>query len=246
MGILAVACMVAMLAGYSKALSKTSITPARQRQMRIAATIVVASWLVLVAALTINGFVNNFSSFPPRPLVLVALPIIAITAWSFTSNAKQILRAIPPHWMVYMQAFRIVVEIILWIAFVELIIPEQMTFEGRNWDVLTGILALPFGYFIQKRKSFAAQLAFNVLGIILLLNIVIISILSMPTSARVFFNEPANTVVATFPFVYLPTVLVVLAAGLHILSFRQVWLLKKTHVRNIANTPLDGSTIHPA
>jgi uncharacterized membrane protein len=246
MGILAVACMVAVLAGYSKVLSKTSITPAKQRQMTITATIVVAGWLVIVAALTINGFVNSFSAFPPRPLVLVALPIIAITAWSFTSNAKHILRTIPPHWMVYMQAFRIVVEIILWMAFVELIIPKQMTFEGRNWDVLTGILALPFGYYVQKRKSSTAQLAFNVVGIVLLLNIVIISILSMPTSARVFFNEPANTVVATFPFVYLPTVLVVLAAGLHILSLRQVWLLKKSAVKNTADTPFDGSTIHPA
>jgi hypothetical protein len=45
----------------------------------------------------------------------------------------------------------------------------------------------------------------------------------MPTPFRVFMNEPSNTIVAKFPIVWLPALLVPLAYGLHFLSLRQYW-----------------------
>jgi hypothetical protein len=246
MGILAVACVLIVLAGLSKALALSSLSDAaKKRSFRIAA-IILTGWLLFVAIVTINGFASNFNSFPPRPLLLVGLPVIAIILWSFTKTGRAILVAVPPHWLVYMQSFRIAVEIILWMAFMEVIIPKQMTFEGRNWDVLTGILAIPFGYLLQRRRSPFLQVVFNCIGIGLLLNIVIISILSMPTPARVFFDEPTNTVVGTFPFIYLPTVMVVLAAGLHILSLRQVWILNRISKKNNVNVKIDEPVLQQA
>jgi hypothetical protein len=43
-------------------------------------------------------------------------------------------------------------------------------------------------------------------------------------------NEPANTLVAKFPFILLPGVLVPLAYGLHILSLRQIYLSGKNSI----------------
>jgi len=127
-----------------------------------------------------------------------------------------------------MQSFRIFVEVLIWLAFLSNILPVQMSFEGRNFDIISGILALPVGYFLLKRKNFSPKLAiaFNIIGIVLLLNILIVAVLSMPTSFRYFMNEPSNSLVATFPFILLPGVLVPIAYSMHIFSLRQL-LLKK-------------------
>jgi len=154
--------------------------------------------------------------------MLVPLPVILIIA--FSNTGKQFLRSVPPQWLVIMQSFRIIVELLLLFAFIAGKLPVQMTFEGRNFDVITGILALPAGYFLARKKPYASKLAiaFNVIGITLLLNILVIAVLSMPTSIRYFINEPANTLVAEFPFILLPGVLVPLAYTLHIFSLRQL------------------------
>jgi uncharacterized membrane protein len=103
-------------------------------------------------------------------------------------------------------------------------LPVQMTFEGKNFDVITGILALPVGYILLRKKSYATKLAiaFNVIGILLLLNILVIAVLSMPTPLRYFMNEPSNSIVAQFPFILLPAILVPVAYTLHIFSLRQL------------------------
>ncbi|HKQ78896.1 MAG TPA: hypothetical protein VJ810_34675 [Blastocatellia bacterium] len=60
------------------------------------------------------------------------------------------------------------------------------------------------------------------MGLALLINIVTIAILSAPTPLRKFFNEPANTFVTYFPFVWLPAFLVQAAWFGHLLVFRRL------------------------
>ena len=97
-----------------------------------------------------------------------------------------------------------------------------MTFEGRNLDILSGITAPLIAFLISRKKiSKPITILWNIACLGLLANIVITAILSMPTPFRVFMNEPANTIVAEFPIVWLPALLVPLAYGLHFLSIRQ-------------------------
>jgi uncharacterized membrane protein len=119
-----------------------------------------------------------------------------------------------------------------------------MTFEGRNFDIVTGLLALPVGYLLAKgRISGKFAIAFNIIGLVLLLNILVVAVLSMPTPIRYFMNEPANTLVGEFPFILLPGVLVPIAYGLHIFSLSQ--LLKQgaadTKMQNL-NKPVHTPT----
>lgn len=62
------------------------------------------------------------------------------------------------------------------------------------------------------------------LGCALLATIVTVAFLSAPTPLRVFMNEPANTIVTTFPYVWLPAFLVQAALFGHVLVFR--WLAR--------------------
>jgi len=65
---------------------------------------------------------------------------------------------------------------------------------------------------------------------LLLLNILVIAVLSMPTPFRYFQNEPSNTLVAQFPFILLPGILVPIAYTLHIFSLRQLLTAKKIEI----------------
>jgi len=109
----------------------------------------------------------------------------------------------------------------------------QMSFEGRNFDVLSGLLAIPAGYYCFVKKSWppVAVFVYNIGGLILLLNIVTISSLSLPTPLRVFHNQPDSSLITTFPFIYLPGVLVPLAYTLHILSIKQ-WMMARRLAEN--------------
>jgi hypothetical protein len=115
-------------------------------------------------------------------------------------------------------------QIILWMVFLDNIIPVQMTFEGRNFDILVGLTAPVIAYFCFIKKSWSRQaaIAWNIFGLLLLANIVVVSILSSPVPFRVFMNEPANTIIAKLPFVWLASFVVPVAYWMHILSLKQL------------------------
>lgn len=188
--------------------------------------IIVFCWAGLLTVLSLSGFFVNFSALPPRIglAVLIPLPIVLIVALSRTGT--EWLRRIQPQRLIYWQSFRILVEIVLWVTYMRGLIPVQMSFEGRNFDVLSGLLAIPVGYYCFVRKSWPRWIvvAYNIMGLALLLNVLVISILSMPTPLRYFHNEPASTLMGHFPFIFIPGILVPLAYSLHILSLRQYFL----------------------
>lgn len=190
--------------------------------------ILLIGWILLLGVLSIKGFFTNFSGLPPRIGLAVLLPLPVVLLFSFSKNGRELLRHTPPQRLIYWQSFRIAVEIILWISVLNGLLPQQMSFEGRNFDILSGLFALPIGYFCFVKRSWPVWLVtiYNIAGLLLLLNIVLISMLSMPTPIRFFHNEPSSALLGTFPFIYLPGLLVPLAYTLHILSLRQRAILR--------------------
>jgi hypothetical protein len=63
---------------------------------------------------------------------------------------------------------------------------------------------------------------FNLIGLRLLINILTVAILSAPVPIRRFFNEPADTFIADWPFVWLSSFLVQAAWFGHLLVFRRL------------------------
>ncbi|MFI5129995.1 MAG: hypothetical protein ACHQFX_08400 [Chitinophagales bacterium] len=222
--LLTLICVVLIITGFNAALKKTDWDQNRRQKIFFGTTALIILWIGLLTVLSYKGFFADFSKLPPRPALAVLIPLPFVLLFAFSKNGTQLLQSVPSHWLVYMQSFRIVVELLLLFAFLAGKLPVQMTFEGRNFDVITGLLALPVGYLLARKKSYSKKLAvaFNLIGLTLLLNILVIAVLSMPTSLRYFMNEPSNTLVAEFPFILLPGVLVPLAYGLHILSLRQL------------------------
>lgn len=192
----------------------------RRVQWRFLAGITI--WAVFILGMSLTGFFEDFTSFPPRIMIVLGVPLVTIVWVVFSKPVKELLPHIPPRSIIRLQVFRVFVELLLWAAFVQNALPIQMTFEGRNFDILAGLFAPVVAYFLANNRT--ALYIYNIVSLGLLLNIVTVAILSLPTPFRVFMNEPANVLVAKFPFVLLPGMLVPLAYGLHFLSLRQLAL----------------------
>jgi hypothetical protein len=188
------------------------------------AAIVLVLWLALTGSLAGMGLLA-FGTLPPPVMVLVTVST-ALTTWlGFSRFGTKLVERLPVTVLVGYQAFRVFVEIFLWLGYRDGFVPVQMTFEGRNFDVFSGLLALVMaGLAAQGRLRASAILAWNLGGLLLLINIVLVAILSMPTPFRQFHNEPANVFVTTAPYVWLPAFLVQAAWLGHLLVFR--WLTR--------------------
>lgn len=223
-------CLSFVLFGVRKVYAKTGVPAAQATRRMLTVTAAVTGWLLLLSILSAAGVFSDFTSMPPKMLLAILVPLLFILWLTFSSSTKSFLKAVPPQWLIYFQVFRVPVEVLLWIQFLEGLTPVQMTFEGRNWDVLTGLTAPLFAYLCygQGRSLRGLAALWHLCGLALVLNIVVISVLSAPVPFRVFMNEPANTIVAEFPVIFLPGVLVPLAYGMHLLGLRKAFMARRT------------------
>jgi hypothetical protein len=119
---------------------------------------------------------------------------------------------------------RLPVEITLYYLLLAELIPESMTFEGSNFDIISGITAPVIYYFVFVLRKIGARilLIWNFLCLVLLLNVVITAILSVPTPFQQFAFDQPNIGVGYFPFVLLPAALVPIVFLSHLASIRQL------------------------
>jgi len=215
------------LSELKKALQCSSFDEVKKKRIFSRTMIALVGWVIFVSAWSLSGMMQNFSRFPMNMVPVLAIPLIAILVVTFSKTTKEILTHVEPQAIIRLQSFRIFVELVIWLLFIEQMLPVQMTFEGRNLDILSGITAVIVAWLAANQKINKTVLViWNIACLGLLINIVTIAILSMPVPFRYFFNEPVNTAVAKFPYAFLPAFLVPLAYMLHFLSLRQLAVKK--------------------
>jgi hypothetical protein len=178
-----------------------------------------AGWLALTGVLAGVGALAVFDVAPPRVLLLAVSAALVGIGLTRAPLFGRVLAGVPVAWPVALQGFRLVVELVLYQGAREGLIPVQMTFEGRNFDVLTGLTG-PLVLFAD-RLGRAGLLGWNLVGVGLLANVVGIAITSFPGPLHADWPGAPLTEPARFPFVWLPAFLVPLALFLHVVSIRQ-------------------------
>ena len=161
----------------------------------------------------------------PAPALLLLLGLSVLTALLvFSSPGARLALRVPLASVVTLQAFRIGVEWLLHRFYLEGTVPVQMTYAGRNFDVVSGVTGLGLGLWLLGGRplSHGALLAWNVVSLGLLLNIVTVAVLSTPVPFRQFLEGPPNLLPSTFPYIWLPSFLVQLALASHLLVFRKM------------------------
>jgi hypothetical protein len=206
-----------------KGIVRSTLPEAQKKKLSTRIVIVVVLWVVFVSAWSLSGMMGDFSKFPFNVGPVLIIPLIASILITFSGSFTAVIQQIPVAHLLYLQSFRIFVELLIWGLFVGGEAPVQMTFEGQNLDILTGLTALIVGYLATRQKiSRTVLILWNIAGLALLVNIVAVAILSMPTPLRIFTNEPGSAIVAQFPVSWLPGLLVPLAYTLHFFSLRQI------------------------
>jgi hypothetical protein len=221
--ILATFCVALMVAGLYRGLQRSGRSDHDSKRIASGVVVVVLLWAATVAVLAKRGFFSDFTATPPRLLIALVSPGLAMTVALVRSKAlDEALKATPVSWLLLLQTFRVIVELLLWNGYRHGVIPVQMTFEGRNFDILAGLTAPIAAWYWGRTRSKAFVVIWNVAGLCLLANIVVVAILSMPTSFRVFTEGPANTLLTRFPFIFLPAILVPIAYITHSFSLKQI------------------------
>ena len=185
--------------------------------------IVLVFWLAVPAVLASRGVLDRYSPAPAPGFVLVGLLTLGTVVLALSPFGSRLATAIPLAGLVGYQVFRVPLEWVLHRLYSEGVIPVQMTYAGQNFDVATGVLAAALALWLRAgHRTGWLVVAWNVLGLALLVNIVVVAILSTPVPFRYFMNDPANLLPSTFPYVWLPTFLVQAALFGHLLVFRAI------------------------
>jgi hypothetical protein len=187
------------------------------------------AWLIAQAILTLQNVYNtDTNSIPPKIMLFGIMPtLVTITVLFATKNGRGFIDSLPLKNLTFLNVVRIPVELVLLWLFLYKSIPEVMTFEGRNFDILAGISAPFITYFGLAKAKLSRQtiLLWNIVCLGLLINIIGIALFSAPSPfQKLAFDQP-NTGILNFPFSWLPTFIVPIVLFGHLTSIRQ--LLKK-------------------
>ena len=184
-----------------------------------------AGWLGLTGSLAAGRFFADFSGWPPRIAFAIAPALLGALALGVFGPG---LSRVPATWLVAPQAFRVVMELILWRLAAAHAVPEVMTFHGRNFDVLTGLSA-PLVAWAMARGHIGPRgvLLWNVMGLVLVTSVVLHGLAAAPTRLQMLVTDPPNAIVGGFPFIWLVAFVVPVAYLLHVLSLRRI----RTHWR---------------
>lgn len=204
------------------ALERSSWDEGKRRKVYRGTVMVLVGWAIFLSGWSLSGIAGRFDLFPLNFAPVLVIPFITIIIVTFSGKLRHLLPLVPHKSIIHLQVFRVFVEILLWALFVQHLLPEQMTFEGRNFDILSGLTAPLAAIFLVRSR--VGMIVWNLVCLGLLINIVTVAILSMPVPFRVFDNGPSNVIVTQFPYILLPGMLVPLAYGLSFFSLRRVFI----------------------
>ena len=185
-------------------------------------------WIGIQSSLTIAGFYSEDPTvLPPRFLLLVIPPFFLMIGVFISPKGRSFLDRLNIWHLTLLHLIRVPVEIVLYWLFLEKAIPEAMTFEGRNFDIIAGITA-PFvvHFWISKGIKRTPLIIWNLVCLGLLLNILITAVLSIPLPFQQFGLDQPNLAVFYFPMSLLPGLVVPMVFFSHLATLRILFLKK--------------------
>ncbi|MBQ4822111.1 hypothetical protein [Aquimarina sp. MMG016] len=178
-------------------------------------------WMVITGVLAFIGFYQNTDASPPRFIFLLGPGLLLVLVVTLVKKYNTFINDLDLKWLTVLHIVRIPVEIVLYLVFLDGLVPVLMTFEGWNLDIISGITA-PIAYFFIKNKRRTWLLIWNFLCLGLLINILTIAVLSAQTPFQQLAFDQPNIGVAYFPFVWLPAVIVPIVLFSHITSIKKL------------------------
>ena len=211
-----ITCFITVLGFYAASKSKTFL-------------IFSLFWILIQSILGFYGFYQNINLTPPRIMLFGLLPIILIFGSTFFSlKGEKFIDRIDLKLLTYCHTIRVFIEIILTLLYHKRLMSVFVTFEGTNFDILSGISAPIIVFFVFRKKTVRhrALLLWNFICLILLLNVIVTAVLSTPSPMQLLSLDQPNFAILTFPFNLLPSFIAPLMLYAHLIAIRKI-LIKK-------------------
>lgn len=186
------------------------------------AILIMLGWLAFQGFISFSGFYQVTDSMPPRFALMAPPAILFFVSLFFTKSGNEFIRTLDIKWLTYLHFIRVPVELSLYFLFLSGMVPQLMTFEGSNPDILSGITA-PIAALIIFRKGMVNKkllLIWNIVCLALLFNIVIRAVLSAPTPFQEMAFDMPNRGILYFPFAWLPSFIVPVVFFSHLVAIR--------------------------
>jgi hypothetical protein len=175
----------------------------------------VGGFLLVTGLLALQGSFAKLDAFPPLLPIVTLVAFVGIGFFVASKRVGEWLTYLPQTALIALQSFRFFVELILFRLAKTPLIPVEMTFTGRNFDILIGASAPVFAFYLYKKKSEPEKtrlplLVWNGLGLLLLAQVLITGFMMRPVG------------LGLFPYIWLPSFLVPFGVLLHALSIRKL------------------------
>src|SRR5262244_106787 len=156
--------------------------------------------------------------------LLIPLAVAAIALWRSESIAR-LVSAIPLHWLVAAQIYRVAGGIFL-VLWADGRLPWQFALPAGIGDVTTGVVAIVVAALLARNAVGAhrATYAWCLFGIADLVVAITMGAMTSPGRAHLLAFEAPNLLVTSYPLVMVPTFAVPLALMLHGLV---LWRLRR-------------------
>jgi hypothetical protein len=211
---------IAIVAGIWRG-GPTGEPVATRRRWGIGAAICMSLWLAIGAVVPLSGILET-KLLPPPPMFLLGASFLLTAFIAFSTSGSRLAR-LPLAALIGFHAFRLPLELILHNWYEGGTLPVQMTYEGHNFDIATGILAIAVGTWAMLGQLPPAVVwLFNLVGSSLLAVVVSIALMSSPFPFRQYMNEPQVLLVYHFPFSWIVSVAVAGALLGHLILFRKL------------------------
>ena len=211
---------IAIVAGISRG-GPTGEPIETKRRWGILAAICMSVWLAIGAVVPLSGILE-MKMLPPPPMFLVGTSFLLAVFIAFSSTGSRLAR-LPLAALIGFHAFRLPLELILHNWYKGGTLPVQMTYEGHNFDIATGILAMVVGTWAMFGKvPRRAVWLFNVIGTLLLAVVITIALTSSPFPFRQYMDDPQVLLVYHFPYSWIVSIAVAGALLGHLVLFRKL------------------------
>jgi hypothetical protein len=187
----------------------------RRRRWAIGSAIIFAAWLAGVVLLAANDFFR-LDVWPPRIPIALVVTLGVGYLFLLSRTFREIIAAIPQHWLIAIQTVRILGGVFL-VRYFQGDLPGLFAIPAGVGDLLTGIFAPLVAYWWFTGKSYArvAAIGWNLFGMADLVNAVTIGSLTGGGGGGI-----------VFPIVLIPVYAVPRAFLIH--SYSLIGLLGKT------------------
>jgi hypothetical protein len=221
--------VAAVLVGLWRGLGRAEPNASARLILWFAVAIPWGAWLVLVWWLALLGAFGTGGRIPALPVAIV-LPLgIGLPLLLRSRRIGAVLDSTPASWLIGLQIYRVFGSIFLvyWLLGA---LSGIFALPAGAGDTLVGLLALPVAAYVRAtpRAARSWAVAWNVLGIVDLVDAVFLGVLSTPGPLQLIAATASGpSPILAYPLVMIPAFAVPSSILLHAVSLRQLRRLER-------------------